>query len=934
MKKSTYICISFVLSFTLLLSSISWASFSTIYSTKTSTLLAPGIEQMDFKKFTSDGWLSIHALKVDLKKKNNKIDTLINSKSLQKLKNIQDMSDSNNAVAAINSGFFNWGTKDTNPYPDGPIVKNGKVIAMDSQYNAYSNSMATFSLNKLNKADYSYWKPNIALVAATGQKMEIGQYNKPSANAYNDFSIYDKTWSGKSIGASDKYPDLIEVYVLGNKVKQIRYGKPSFKMGSKGYVIVTRTTNKSWIEQNIKLGDTIALNFDVGLDLKNMRMAATGSAILLQDGKIPAKFSYEITGRQPRTAIGTNKSRKTMYMVTVDGRQQGSVGMSQQELADFMQKELKCYQALNLDGGGSTTMVARQPGDENVSLVNSPSDGVQRNVLSGIGLFVPSSGELDSLILKTDEPKVFIDSARSFSVLGADKYLNNVSLDGQNITYSVSGVSGYVKNNTFYPKSAGKALITAQCGDASGQLTIDVLETPVKLDVTPSMIVSNIGKHTPISVIGADENGYSATIGTNQWSASLENNLGAINNGEFVATSNGKTNMTIKFGKVLSICPIFIGQEEKRIIESFENENATFSSVPTNVLGAYKTSSNTSHEGNSSGELSYSFEATEGTRAAYINFNNDGINIPETSTTLSVWAKSNSQSGGWLRAELTDKTGQKKLVDFSKTLDFTDWKELKVPLVGVSLPAKLRKIYVAQTKPVKEENIVWLDELSVVSGVLKNNINSMDQIQDKKLVSTSPSEEGVLRIGVVNTVESMETLQLKIFSSPSLFRIQKLNAVIYPAKSLLGLRDASSNLGWSLTESTYGAKDFGNVKIIYVDSSKGGIRTTNSAQWNTILSNIADSQATRIILSLSISPDQFEDKSEKQLLEDVLAKSGKEVWVVFPGIENRSYMKDGIKYLSANSQTKGISANGNLEPEGYYEMVLKGEDLTYDFVGL
>jgi len=58
------------------------------------------------------------------------------------------------------------------------------------------------------------------------------------------------------------------------------------------------------------------------LDWQKIEMAVTGSAILVKDGQIPEKFSYEISGVHPRTAAGTSKSGKELILVTVDGRQQ------------------------------------------------------------------------------------------------------------------------------------------------------------------------------------------------------------------------------------------------------------------------------------------------------------------------------------------------------------------------------------------------------------------------------------------------------------------------------------------------------------------------------------------------------------------------------------------------------------------------------------
>ena len=71
--------------------------------------------------------------------------------------------------------------------------------------------------------------------------------------------------------------------------------------------------------------------------------------------------------KHPRTGIGISKDSTELYLITVDGRQESSSGISLKEFANLMLKE-GIYQGLNLDGGGSTTMVI------NGKLVNSPSD--------------------------------------------------------------------------------------------------------------------------------------------------------------------------------------------------------------------------------------------------------------------------------------------------------------------------------------------------------------------------------------------------------------------------------------------------------------------------------------------------------------------------------------------------------------------------------
>ena len=111
-----------------------------------------------------------------------------------------------------------------------------------------------------------------------------------------------------------------------------------------------------------------------------------GGPVLIHDGKInitveeEAFFNTPIAGVQPRTAIGYTENNQLIMMV-VDGRQQESRGVYLEELAILMQ-QFDCVESLNLDGGGSSAMVADS------RLLNRPSGRTsQREVMSAIGIF-------------------------------------------------------------------------------------------------------------------------------------------------------------------------------------------------------------------------------------------------------------------------------------------------------------------------------------------------------------------------------------------------------------------------------------------------------------------------------------------------------------------------------------------------------------------
>ncbi|MHB8999417.1 MAG: phosphodiester glycosidase family protein [Thermoanaerobaculia bacterium] len=82
----------------------------------------------------------------------------------------------------------------------------------------------------------------------------------------------------------------------------------------------------------------------------------------------------------PRTAIGLSKKGDVLFLVVVDGRRDGVPGVTLAELATFMDEELGVCSALNLDGGGSSTMVV------DGRIVNQPSDGKEREVANHVGV--------------------------------------------------------------------------------------------------------------------------------------------------------------------------------------------------------------------------------------------------------------------------------------------------------------------------------------------------------------------------------------------------------------------------------------------------------------------------------------------------------------------------------------------------------------------
>lgn len=117
-----------------------------------------------------------------------------------------------------------------------------------------------------------------------------------------------------------------------------------------------------------------------------------GSHVIVRNGQTSVEDAPGfIRTRHPRTAVGFTQDKKTLVLVVVDGRRPGeAVGMSLLELADVMKKQ-GCYDALNLDGGGSTELVMRNPETGELQVMNRPSDGRERAVGNVLGISIRGS---------------------------------------------------------------------------------------------------------------------------------------------------------------------------------------------------------------------------------------------------------------------------------------------------------------------------------------------------------------------------------------------------------------------------------------------------------------------------------------------------------------------------------------------------------------
>lgn len=168
-------------------------------------------------------------------------------------------------------------------------------------------------------------------------------------------------------------------------------------VGSPKYEIVARGTSAQSASL-LKPGDSVNISYGIMEFIPGIEAAFAGKPVLVSNGKkLSGLNNYtSIQGNTvaPRTAVGISEDRDVLYMVVVDGRLSGARGMTLDELADLM-ISLGCQEALNLDGGGSSMLAYKNPVTQEYEVSNRVL-GSERAVPYVIGVMYSDDADLSA----------------------------------------------------------------------------------------------------------------------------------------------------------------------------------------------------------------------------------------------------------------------------------------------------------------------------------------------------------------------------------------------------------------------------------------------------------------------------------------------------------------------------------------------------------
>ncbi|SIR58612.1 Calcineurin-like phosphoesterase [Micromonospora avicenniae] len=484
----------------------------------TNEKIGPGIGLQHVKALDQRGWYDAQFLTVDLS--NHAVSTdLLTSGPVASGGPLSVAANKAGAVAGVNGEFFDIGGSNAalgGEIQNGQLVKTADIggrqhvgvsqdgiaqlvdLTVDSTANFAGADHKVLSINAANGAGV----PADGLIAFTAA-----------------WGTYSRNRGLSGVDASR----IAEVVVSGGKVVSVAPNGPagSGAIPEDGFALVGRDAAATALRE-LHPGDPVTLKYSLSNDVtKKMKFALGNGGTIVSGGKVAPGLDTSIA---PRTALGFKDGGRTLILATWDGpggTGKGGVGIDK-EARDLA--ALGVETAVNLDGGGSTTMVARALGATEATVRNVPSDGHERNDPNGVGVFVaPGDGKLHQLVIKPAEGgtssdggvKVFPGLHRALVAQGVDDHEAPVAVDPESVRWNSRGAS--VKSGVLAApaRASGAVSVTAGVGHTGALMKVDVLGKLDSVELSASRL--SIADTTPeaavtVSVTGRDDQGYTAPI--------------------------------------------------------------------------------------------------------------------------------------------------------------------------------------------------------------------------------------------------------------------------------------------------------------------------------------------------------------------------------------------------------------------------------------
>jgi Phosphodiester glycosidase/S-layer homology domain len=405
-------------------------------------------------------------------------------------------------VGAVNASFFR--SNDKYGYaPTGVLSEDNKIVnygVVTADSTSPMNVAVGFGIGANGEPIIDYTRPSLSF-SFNGKSLPL--YSMNSVRESDKGILYTKNnilatsgtneW-GTEIVITNTSKDPAEIgfgdTITGTVSEITRLSQPADRVIPKGGMIVSFAggSNSDQLD-GLKPGDTVSVSANIEAKWKDAQFILGSGPMLVRDGKVEISMSSNddlVKYRAPRTVVAYDEDYKKLFFVVNDGRSTSSKGSSLPAMANYL-ISLGADYAMNLDGGGSSAMVARVPGASEATLMNNPSDGYERAVSSILELVnTAPAGEATMLVLGA-APTLEVGMSGGVPLKYAlDENYNPVNLSASQLTWAVEGGVGTMQSNVFYAKKEGKGTIVASYGGATARIPVEVTNSvPAGTKVLP-----------------------------------------------------------------------------------------------------------------------------------------------------------------------------------------------------------------------------------------------------------------------------------------------------------------------------------------------------------------------------------------------------------------------------------------------------------------
>ena len=411
--------------------------------------IAPGAIHESYSWNTYYGPIVFDVLKCDLNNENLDLRLIAGQGEYTKKATVSSMAQNTNATAMINGDFFNMGLEGA---PIGPSIINGKLASSP----AVIEGIYSLGISDQNIASIEAMSYDGSVTATDGASFPIDGLNKtyywhdPSGHEShtNLIQMYNDMWGSSSRGHANNTEVLVNAEGV---VEKISYGKTlPYEVPDSKIILQVNGNAEAFIKKHCPVGSKVTIRSKVVPD-KNWKFLVGGHALLTNQGKVVpyTKDLNALAGVRARTAAGVSRDGKTLWFVCAEGRTNRSVGAQLSTLGYFMQY-LGAYKSVNLDGGGSTTMVMKHYGENELSTVIAPEgNGWLRPVVNGIGIFNSMPiGAVNDFQIKLPSSMVIGETIPVSVYKAVDEYYHPIKVN--NSEFSVISKNNLGKSSGMY----------------------------------------------------------------------------------------------------------------------------------------------------------------------------------------------------------------------------------------------------------------------------------------------------------------------------------------------------------------------------------------------------------------------------------------------------------------------------------------------------